>query len=131
MALVTSLYDIARETPSRTVNNSALSPYLDDAGTDSYDREFALSLLAEGGNALLEIDEALSRIDRGTYGVCEMSGGRISTFRLRAAPFTRFTVECEAKSYRPLGEHFAWSPFSVADEIQVEEEEENNTGDVE
>ncbi|MGC3989400.1 MAG: hypothetical protein QM796_06925 [Chthoniobacteraceae bacterium] len=43
-----------------------------DAGSDAYDRDFALSLLSQEQDALYEIDEALKRIDHGTYGVCEM-----------------------------------------------------------
>ena len=45
-----------------------------DAGSDAYDRDFALSLLSQEQDALYEIDQALKRIELGTYGVCEMSG---------------------------------------------------------
>jgi RNA polymerase-binding transcription factor DksA len=49
-----------------------------DAGSDAYDRDFALSLLSQEQDALYEIDEALKRIELGTYGKCEMSGKPIS-----------------------------------------------------
>jgi len=66
-----------------------------DAGSDAYDRDFALNLLSQEQDALFEIDEALKRIARGTYGVCEMSGKQIPKARLEARPFARFTVECQ------------------------------------
>ncbi|MGA1123991.1 MAG: TraR/DksA family transcriptional regulator, partial [Chthoniobacterales bacterium] len=66
-----------------------------DAGSDAYDRDFALNLLSQEQDALFEIDEALKRISRGTYGVCEMSGKQIPKARLEARPFARFTVECQ------------------------------------
>jgi len=66
-----------------------------DAGSDSYDRDFALNLLSQEQDALFEIDEALKRLSRGAYGVCEMSGKNIPKARLEARPFARFTVECQ------------------------------------
>jgi RNA polymerase-binding transcription factor DksA len=68
-----------------------------DAGSDAYDRDFALSLLSQEQDALYEIDQALKRIELGTYGVCEMSGKPILHARLEAIPFARFTVECQSQ----------------------------------
>jgi RNA polymerase-binding transcription factor DksA len=68
-----------------------------DAGSDAYDRDFALSLLSQEQNSLYEIDQALKRIDEGAYGMCEMSGKAIPHVRLEALPFTRYTVECQAE----------------------------------
>jgi RNA polymerase-binding transcription factor DksA len=66
-----------------------------DAGTDSYDRDLALSMLSHQQNAVYEIQEALNRIRDGTYGVCEMTGKKIPAERLEAIPWTRFTAEAE------------------------------------
>jgi RNA polymerase-binding transcription factor DksA len=82
-----------------------------DAGSDAYDRDFALSVLAKDQDALYEIEEALLRIKKGTYGLCEMSGKRIPIPRLEAIPFARLTVECQGqwekeygtKKFRPSG----------------------------
>ena len=79
-----------------------------DAGSDAYDRDFALSVLAKEQDALYEIEQALRRIDRGAYGICEMSGKAIPQARLEAIPFARLTVECQkrntatAASARPM-----------------------------
>lgn len=64
-----------------------------DAGTDNFDRDFALSLLSSEQEALNEIEEAIQRIHNGTYGICEVTGEPIKPERLEAVPFTRFSVE--------------------------------------
>src|SRR5262245_36095460 len=55
----------------------AFSMHMADAGTDTYDRDFALSMMSLEQNGLYEIDEALNRIQQGTYGICELTGKRI------------------------------------------------------
>jgi DnaK suppressor protein len=76
---------------------SAFGMHQADAGSDAYDRDFALSLLSQEQDALYEIEEALKRIELGTYGNCEMSGKPIPHARLEAIPFARFTVECQSQ----------------------------------
>ena len=66
-----------------------------DAGSDSYDRDFALNLISQEQDALYEIEEALRRLELGTYGVCELSGEKIPRARLEAIPFARLTVQCQ------------------------------------
>lgn len=74
-----------------------------DAGSDAYDRDFALSVLAKEQDALYEIDQALRRIQKGTYGVCEMSTRKIPQARLEVIPFARLTVECQAQWEKEYG----------------------------
>ncbi len=76
---------------------SAFGMHQADAGSDAYDRDFALSLLSQEQDALYEIEEALKRLELGTYGVCEMSGKAIAQPRLEALPFARYTVECQSQ----------------------------------
>jgi RNA polymerase-binding transcription factor DksA len=76
------------------------SMHMADAGTDSYDRDFALSMLSHEQDAVYEVEEALNRIRNGTYGVCELTGKRIPAARLEAVPWTRFTTEAEQKLER-------------------------------
>lgn len=74
--------------------------HMGDAGSDAYDRDFALSLLSKEQDALYEIGEALKRIDAKTYGYCEMTGRKIPEERLEALPFTRFTREAQEQIER-------------------------------
>ena len=76
------------------------SLHMADSGTDNFDRDFALSLLSSDQDAVFEIEEALKRIDRKTYGVCELTGKAIPKARLEAIPWTRFTVEAQAQLER-------------------------------
>ncbi len=76
------------------------SLHMADSGTDNFDRDFALSLLSSDQDAVYEIEEALKRIERKTYGVCELTGKPIPRARLEAIPWTRFTVEAQAQLER-------------------------------
>jgi RNA polymerase-binding transcription factor DksA len=76
------------------------SLHMADSGTDNFDRDFALSLLSSDQDAVYEIEEALKRIERKTYGVCELTGKVIPKARLEAIPWTRFTVEAQAQLER-------------------------------
>ncbi len=73
------------------------SLHMADSGTDNFDRDFALSLLSSDQDAVYEIEEALKRIERKTYGVCELTSKTIPRARLEAIPWTRFTVEAQAQ----------------------------------
>ncbi len=97
-SLLDAMMGVSRDTLRARAEGSEASAFgmhQADAGSDAYDRDFALSLLSQEQDALYEIEEALKRIDAGTYGVCEMSGKAIPHARLEAIPFARFTVECQ------------------------------------
>jgi RNA polymerase-binding transcription factor DksA len=102
-----------------------------DAGSDSYDRDFALSLLSQEQDALYEIEEALKRVEAGTYGVCEMSGKSIPHARLEAIPFARFTVECQTQIEKQRKATRIRQPvtslFGLTDEEGGEGDEEEST----
>ncbi len=72
---------------------SAYSQHMADAGTDSFDRDFALSLVNNEQEALYEIAEAIDRMKDGTYGTCEITQKAIPVDRLIAVPFTRYSAE--------------------------------------
>jgi len=76
------------------------SLHMADSGTDNFDRDFALSLLSSDQDAVYEIEEALKRIERNTYGICELTGKPIPKSRLEAIPWTRFTVAAQAQLER-------------------------------
>ncbi len=76
------------------------SLHMADSGTDNFDRDFALSLLSADQDAVYEIEEALKRIEKNTYGICELTGKPIPHARLEAIPWTRFTVQAQAQLER-------------------------------
>src|SRR3954447_19809560 len=130
-AMVDSMAGVAQDTlRSRAEGSeaSAFGMHQADAGSDAYDRDFALSLLSQEQDALYEIDQALKRIEMGTYGVCEMSGKQIPKARLEAIPFARFTVECqsqlEKQNKASRVRQSVTSLFGLTDEEGGETEEE-------
>jgi len=133
-AVVDSMAGVAQGTlRSRAEGSeaSAFGMHQADAGSDAYDRDFALSLLSQEQDALYEIDEALKRIELGTYGKCEMSGKSIPHARLEAIPFARFTVECqsqlEKQSKAARVRASVTSLFGLTEEEGAESEEEEAT----
>src|SRR5580692_4097930 len=79
---------------------ASYSLHMADSGTDNFDRDFALSLLSSDQDAIYEIEEALKRIEKNTYGICELTGKAIPATRLEAIPWTRFTVEAQSQLER-------------------------------
>lgn len=79
---------------------SSYGQHMADAGTDTFDRDFALSLVSSEQEALTEIDSAIKRIHAGTYGVCEHTQRPIPKERLLAVPFTRYTAEAQKEIER-------------------------------
>jgi DnaK suppressor protein len=106
---------------------SAFGMHQADAGSDAYDKDFALSLLSQEQDALYEIEEAIKRIDAGTYGVCEMSGKPIPHLRLEALPFARFTVQCQSDLEK--NKRFSRSRVPVTSLFGLTENEGESDGD--
>ena len=79
---------------------SGYGQHMADAGTDTFDRDFALSLVSSEQEALAEIDAAIKRVHGGTYGVCELTAKPIAKERLLAVPFTRYSAEAKKQVER-------------------------------
>jgi DnaK suppressor protein len=108
---------------------SGYSLHMADSGTDNFDRDFALSLLSSDQDAVYEIEEALKRIEKDAYGICELTGKPIPRQRLEAIPWTRFTVDAQSQleregalRQRRLGSLGSVDAVGVA-ETEPEEEE--------
>jgi len=82
---------------------SGYSFHMADMATDQYDREFLLSL-AEGEREILyTLDDAIKKIDEGTYGTCDMCGEIISKQRLKAMPQAQYCIKCQEKKEKSSG----------------------------
>lgn len=77
---------------------SGYSLHMADAGTDTFDREFALGLASNQQQFLYEIDEALKRIDERTFGRCQNCEKDIPMKRLKAIPFAKFCIKCQSEA---------------------------------
>ena len=79
-------------------NLSNMPIHMADLGTDNFEQENTLSLLANEEQILAEISAALDRIDKGAYGRCEECQGEIlPKARLKELPYTRYCVDCARK----------------------------------
>ena len=67
--------------------------HMADLGTDNWEQEFTLGLIANERDRIRDIDEALARIENKTYGICIATRKRISRARLRAKPWAKYCIE--------------------------------------
>ena len=89
------LHDLAknREVSDETVDESAQD--MVDRATSAYTKEFAYSLSENDRRILLLIDQALDRLDAGTYGTCVHCGQVCQEKRLDAVPWARHCLDCQ------------------------------------
>ncbi len=69
--------------------------HLADQASDNFTQDLMVGILQNSEAELADVDEALEKISRGTYGTCEDCGGDISKNRLRALPFARLCIDCK------------------------------------
>jgi len=74
---------------------SGYSFHMADMASDDYERDFSLGRATEEQKIIFLIDEALKRIDEGTYGSCLQCGKAIPKKRLKALPYTELCIECQ------------------------------------
>lgn len=79
---------------------SSLPQHMAEQGSDNYDQSISLDLAAVDRTLLREIDDALDRIEKGTYGLCELTGVRIDPDRLAELPWAKYTIEAARKLER-------------------------------
>lgn len=74
---------------------SGYSIHMADVATDSYDREFSLDRVSSEHKVIYELDEALSRVKEGDYGLCVSCGEKIAPKRLTAIPYAKYCIACQ------------------------------------
>ena len=77
--------------------------HMADIGSDAFEQEFTLSLMANEEGTLEAVERALERIRARTYGLCEDCGGIITKKRLQAIPFAEFCIKCAEANEGGLG----------------------------
>ncbi|MHA2062244.1 MAG: TraR/DksA family transcriptional regulator [Planctomycetota bacterium] len=92
--ILENVMEMEREALRRERNDLSNMPiHMADAGSDNYEIENTIGLMDSERKLLAEIDDALSRIEDGTYGLCEGTGKPIPTERLEAIPWARYCVD--------------------------------------
>ncbi len=90
---------IAREAsknPREASGDLSASPmHMADISSDTYERELSLNLASTEQEVLYQIDDALKRVDDGTFGICQQCNKPISLSRLKAVPYGPMCIECQ------------------------------------
>lgn len=94
---IQALQRILRESMENSSDESAYSFHMADAGTDAQEREKTYMLYNRTRKFIKYLDEALQRIDNKTYGVCKVTGKKISKGRLEAVPHTQLSIDAKLK----------------------------------
>ncbi len=76
---------------------SGYTYHMADVASDTYDREFSLGLASNERQSLYELDDALKKMEEGTFGICEECKSLITKTRLKVVPFARLCVKCQEK----------------------------------
>jgi RNA polymerase-binding protein DksA len=91
------LKNILHEHMENNTDESAYSFHMADAGTDMQEREKTYMLYNRTRKFIRYLDDALTRIDNKTYGVCKVTGKKIAKGRLEAVPHTQLSIEAKLK----------------------------------
>jgi DnaK suppressor protein len=75
---------------------NAYAFHLADVGSDSNEREKSFLVASIEGGLLADLDDALERIENGSYGVCAFCESPIHPMRLEAIPYARLCLQCKA-----------------------------------
>ena len=90
---------VARDEAGResTEDRSAYSLHMADRGTDAMEREKSLLFAQREGDYLELLNEAIERIENGTFGICRVCGGQVGRARLEAVPTATQCIECKSR----------------------------------
>ena len=74
---------------------STMPIHMADLGSDNFEQEFIVGLIENEEVTLREIDDALKRIEQGTFGACQSCKKKIPVARLKAKPHAKYCIECQ------------------------------------
>ena len=99
--ILKEIHDIAKESmksqKEASGDLSGYSNHMADMASDSYDREFSLSIATNEQKVIYEIDESLKLIKEGKYGKCLSCNKKIPAKRLNAVPYAKYCVQCQSE----------------------------------
>jgi len=102
------LFNLTKDNIDKTQRDASgeLSGYtyhMADMASDNYERDFSMGIATEEQKKLFAIEEALKRIEDGTYGACLQCGKMILKKRLKAIPYTALCIECQKSQEQKAG----------------------------
>ena len=98
-----------------------------DLASEERDREISFILTDRERDKIQAIQEALERVEDGTYGICESCESEISAGRLAALPFTRLCVNCQAEHEKEAKASRRFEDVRTYRKLGVTDIDEENT----
>ena len=89
--------DRQTESLRNSTGDNSYSFHLADQGSDCNEQEKSYLIASMEGNVLKALDEALARIEDGSYGKCLLCGNIINSKRLEALPHAELCIDCKSK----------------------------------
>jgi len=128
--MLSDVNHMENDTLLKTSSDLSNMPFhMADLGTDNYEQDFTLGLMDGERKVLVEIIDALARIDDGTYGICQGGDEPIPKERLKAMPWARYCVACAGKLEKgrlpAKPQSFTATNFSGSQEEQDEEPDDS------
>ena len=87
--------DAAKSPRDASGDLSAYTIHMADMAADTYDRELSMNIVSSEQEVLYEVDDALKRIDDGSFGTCQQCSQAITMSRLRAVPYASLCINCQ------------------------------------
>lgn len=87
--------DAAKSPREASGDLSAYTVHMADMAADTYDRELSMNIVSSEQELLYQIDDALKRLDDGTFGVCQQCSQPITMSRLKAVPYASMCIACQ------------------------------------
>jgi RNA polymerase-binding protein DksA len=100
--LLKQIKDISEDTLMKSQKDisgdiSGYSLHIADMASDNYERDFSLGIVSSERKLLMEVEEALKRIEDKSYGICKMCEKHITKIRLNAIPYAKHCKKCQEK----------------------------------
>ncbi len=94
---VSALANAALSSNGSGGGGSTVPSHIADMGSDTYEQDNTILLMNNEGETLVQIEQALERIEAGVYGSCTECSGKIPKTRLKAIPYTAYCVKCASE----------------------------------
>ena len=88
-------HDISTSPRDASGDLSAYTIHMADMAADTYERELSMNIVSSEQEILYQIDDALKRLDDGSFGVCQQCTQPITMSRLKAVPYASLCINCQ------------------------------------
>ena len=93
---IKSIVEDASKSPREASGDlSAYTLHMADMAADTYERELSMSIVSSEQDILYQIDDALRRLDDGSFGICQQCSQAITMSRLKAVPYASLCINCQ------------------------------------